>query len=138
MASSDFNNFPAIASALTPLLHDAVTNTAQEIVEDFAANCAYDTGFMSESGYIVTSDESTYALGMSPVREGSYLLPEVDKPSDDLTAIAAVGANYSADVELGGPHNSPQPAFYPAVDSAAMFFEEELEDVIDELEAQFG
>jgi len=138
MAFSNFNNFPAIAMALTPLLHTAVTNTAQEIVDDFAANCAYDTGFMSESGYIATSDKSTYGQGMAPVNESAYLLPEVDKPSDETTAIAAIGANYTIDVELGTAHQSPQPAFFPAVDAAQMFFEEELDKVVKKLEAQFG
>jgi hypothetical protein len=133
-----FNHFSDIAKSFTPLLHTAVTNTAKGIVSDFSANCAYDTGFMSESGYIVTSDESTYGEGMEPIRKGAYLLPEVEAPDNETTAIAAIGANYTVFVELGTRFQSAQPAFYPAVDRASTTFESELNNVVDELEARFG
>lgn len=133
-----FNHFSDIAKALTPLLHTAVTNTAKGIVSDFSANCAYDTGFMSESGYVVTSDESTYGQGMEPIREGAHLLPEVEAPADETTSIVAVGANYTAFVELGTRFQSAQPAFYPAVDRSIPTFEVELNKVVIELEARFG
>ena len=101
MAEGSFNHFGAIADALTPLLHNAVKNTAQEIIDDYRDTAAYDTGFMSESGYIVTSDESTYGQGATPTEADAYLLPEVDPPTDETTAIAAIGANYAGFVELG-------------------------------------
>ena len=137
MADSSFNRFSEIAEALTPLLHTAVTNTAQDIAEEYSATCAFDTGYMSSSSYIVSSDESTYGETITPVRESQYLLPEVEKPDDEYTAIAAVGAQYAADLEFGTVRQSPQPAFYPAVDKAESVFEDELSNVVDELEAQF-
>lgn len=134
----DFNHFAEIANLLEPFCSEVVTDTAQDIVDSYQSNAPRDTGFMSESAYIETSEQSTYGQGMAPTRKDAYLLPEVAKPDDKTTAYAAVGANYAVYPELGTRHQAPQPAFYPAVEQAASTFEDELGKLEDYLKQHVG
>lgn len=137
MSEISFNHFSEIAAALTPLLNTAVTQTALNIVKVYEGTAPRDTGEMAESGYVVSTTANTYPAG-SPSREDAYYLPQVDTPSDETTAIAAIAMNYAEFPELGTRYQAPQPAFFPAVDASVPFFENELSNVVDELEAKFG
>jgi hypothetical protein len=121
----NFNHFPQIAAAFVPFCTEVVTETAQDIIDEYAATAPRETGEMAESGYIKTSKESTYPSG-SPSRKDAYYLPEVDTPDDDTTAIAAIAMNYAVYPEMGTVHQSPQPAFYPAVMHASDTLEDKL------------
>src|SRR5579872_1142691 len=120
------NKFPAMAAALQPIVSQMVRKTAFAIAADAASNAAVDTGFMKSAVYVVTSQTSTYGNAGTPPGD-SYLLPQVEAPGDDLTAIVACGANYSVFVELGhhtrgGGTVPAQPFFFPAVDRGAASF----------------
>ncbi len=123
--SEDFNHWNAIANALPKATSQLVRKTAFDIVAGYQARAAVDTGFMKNSAYAVTDKESTYG-GAAPSKKGAYLLPEVEKPPDDQTAYAAVGANYAYIEELGGTHHPAHPAFYPAVDAVKPNFDAAL------------
>lgn len=112
-----FNRFAEIAAQLDTALRLVPKKTAFDIQAGYAANAPRDTGFMVNSAYVVTADSSTYGQA-SPTRKDSYLLPQVDAPSDKYTAMVGVGANYAEFVEMGTVHMAAQPAFYPAVDAA--------------------
>jgi hypothetical protein len=141
---ASFNKFSQIANALTPFLSQSTTNTAQSIIDDYAGTAPRETGRMAESGYIVTAQKSTYdqvavpEVPMTkegkPYKDPPYLLPEVATPDDPITAKAAIAMSYSAFVELGTVHQSPQPSWYPAIERAASKLEDELSGFEDYLE----
>jgi hypothetical protein len=133
MAES-FNHFGAISKAMDTALQQIPRKGAFDIIADYAAHAVRDTGFMANSGYVVTADSSTYGKGDAPTKEGAHLLPEVARPDDKYTAIAAVGANYAEMVELGTVHMAARPAFYPAVDRAKPGIEAALAAVKDAME----
>lgn len=124
-----FNKFAQIADALTPTLHEVVTETAQSIIDTYSATAPVDTGFMASSGYIVTNDQSTYGQGALAPPKDAYLLPEVEAPSDPLTASAAIGANYAIYQEFGTRSMPAQPAFYPAVEAARQTLQDKLDAI---------
>lgn len=131
------DNIPQIAAALHKATGDAARATAQDIADTYAGRAPRDTGFMASSSYVVTRDSSTYGQGLAGGGSGGpqaqALLPEVPHPGNDQTAIAAVGAEYAAYVELGTARASAQPAFYPAADKASSTFARllgELENVL--------
>lgn len=127
------DNIPQIAVALHKATGDAAARTAQDIADTYEGRAPRDTGFMASSAYVVTRDHSTYGQGLAGAGGPQALLPEVPHPSGDQTAIAAVGAEYAAYVELGTARASAQPAFYPAADKASSTFARllgELENVL--------
>jgi len=129
-----FNHFDKIAEAMDTALQQIPRKGAFDIIADYAAHAARDTGFMANSGYVVTSESSTYGKAGAPTKEGAYLLPQVASPDDKYTAIAAIGANYAEMVELGTVHMAAQPAFYPAVDRAKPGIEAAVAAVKDAME----
>lgn len=131
--SNSFNHFGAIAELITPFCSEVVTETAQDIITEYASTAPRETGEMAESGYIKTSKVTTYPAG-APTRKDAYFLPEVEAPDNDTTAIAAIAMNYAEFPELGTVHQSPQPSFYPAVMHAADTFEDRLRGFEDYIE----
>ena len=129
MAFTSFNHFPAIAGALHRAASQIVKETARDIAATYQATAPKDTGFMASTAYIVASDESTYGQGAGTPPGDSYMLPEVSKPDDDLTAYAAVAANYAVYQEFGTRFMPAQPAFYPAVEQAKTTFQNKLDQV---------
>jgi hypothetical protein len=120
------NHLPEILRQLHKAASDIVAETAQEIADTYANTAAIDTGFMRSSAYMRTVERSTYAqdlVGAGP------LLPEVPKPEQDQTAIAAVAAEYAGWVEHGTRRMAAQPAFYPAVDKARASFGHKLSEL---------
>ena len=132
------NNWGKIAAALHPACADLVANTAEFIAETYSANAPVDTGFMASSAYTITSSGSTYGQNAGSPPGDSYLLPEVEAPADDLTAIAAVAANYAVYQELGTRFDAAQPAFYPAVDAAQTKLDDELAQIDGKLQGVIG
>jgi HK97 gp10 family phage protein len=130
--SNSFNHFQDIADALAPFLSEAVEDTAQDIVDTYQATAPVDTGFMADSAYIESFARSTYGQGGFG-GANQDLLDEIETPPDEFTAYAAVGASYAEFVETGTVHMGPQPAFYPAVESAADYFENRLDGLEDYL-----
>jgi hypothetical protein len=110
MAGSSFNHWGKIAEALMPACGEVTKSVVSSIVTDYQARAPRDTGHMAESAYYVTSKESTF-------HADSRDFPEVQKPANETTAIAAVGARYGIFPELGTVHQAAQPAFYPAVEA---------------------
>ena len=132
------NNWAKLASALHPACADVVANTAEFIAETYSANAPVDTGFMASSAYTITSSGSTYGQNAGSPPGDSYLLPEVEAPADNLTAIAAVAANYAVFPELGTRFMAAQPAWYPAVDAAQAKLDEELAQIDGKLQGAIG
>lgn len=149
----DFNHFAEIANMIEPFCGQATTRTAKGIAKDYKGNAPRDSGFMAKSGYIITWKESTYGSGVQQARmpsagqkgyvsrgqlkgyvkrrerqraQEAMLLPEVPRPTDKTTAIAAVAAYYAGFVELGTVKMGARPAFYPAVDRGGDKLEDEL------------
>jgi hypothetical protein len=131
--ADNFNHFDKVIDAIVPACSIAVTGTAKDIAATYKANAPRDTGFTADSAYITTSKESTYGQA-TPTRPGAYLLPEVEKPADELTAYAAVGANSAIYPELGTTRQSAQPAFYPAVEQAKTTFDNLLRVAAQQIE----
>lgn len=123
------NNWGKLAAALHPACADVVEHTAEFIAETYSATAPVATGFMASSAYTVTANGSTYGQNAGSPPGDSYLLPEVEPPPDDLTAIAAVAANYAVFPELGTRYQAAQPAWYPAVDAASAKLDDELAQI---------
>lgn len=108
-------------------LHGGISKAVRKASFDVQAlaqtRAPVDTGFLKSSIYTVTHNSSTYGQGL---QGESTLLPEIDKPADDLTAFVAVGANYGAYVEYGTSRMAAQPYFHPAFDAVEPVFKAAL------------
>lgn len=120
------DHLDAIIEQMHTAVGEIVNETAAEITATYANTAAKDTGFMRSSAYTVTHGVSTYGANTSG---GGPMLPEVEKPEDDQTAIAAVAADYAAMLEYGTRYMGAQPAFHPAVDKAERSFSHKLSEL---------
>jgi len=104
----------------------AVREVAMAIQIAAQDNAPVDTGALKNSIYTSTARSSSYdeaqekALKSNPQAQ---LLPEVEPPRDDLTAIVAVGAEYGVYVEMGAEGRPAQPYLGPAAEAARPAFE---------------
>lgn len=114
-----FNNWTKIALAIHEGTAQAVKKVAFDVQADAQAHAPVDTGFLRNSIYTVTSEQSTY-------HSGGQMLPEIQKPSDDQTAYVAVGAEYGTYIEYGTSHMAPQPFLTPAMERASAAFDSAL------------
>lgn len=130
MAES-FNHFAQIASALKPAISKVVRKGAFDLQAQAASRAAVDTGFLRNSVYTVTSDDSTY-------HSDGKMLPEVPPPEDDQSAYAAVGAEYGAFVNYGTTHQPAQPFWEPAIDAVRPGFESAVAAIQDKLKEAAG
>ncbi len=130
-----FNNFAELADQIYQGCGDGVNKTAQDIVDGYSGSAPRDSGAMADSGYVVSTTQNTYGSVAEPVHKGSYLLPEVATPSDDVTALAAVAMNYAVYPELGTRFQPAQPAFYPAVANAG---NQLASNIVDAISARIG
>ena len=112
-----FNHWTQMAHDLKPQAQDVVKKTADDLAGWAASGAPYQTGFLHDSIYVKTWENSTYGQAGSPPGD-SYLLPEVDAPPDDTTAYVAVGANYGAFVNYGTRFMAAEPFWEPAIDTA--------------------
>jgi HK97 gp10 family phage protein len=124
-----YNILPELMVAMHDAAADVVERTTKEIGAETESNAPVETGFMQSSTYTVTKSGSTYGQDIVDGKPGSYLLPEVEKPSDDQTGIIAVGANYGAFVNYGTARMGAQPFFDQAVESGRSFFTEWMSDL---------
>jgi hypothetical protein len=104
-----------------------VRKAAFDVEAQAKARAPVDTGFMRNSLYVVTKASSTYSQASSDTPPpGASLLPEIPKPTDDMTAFVAVGANYGLYVEMGTSRMAAQPYLIPAADMVRPLFIEAL------------
>lgn len=122
-----YNNFGKIADAIRPACAKVVKKVAFDIQAHAQANAPVDTGFLRNSIYTVTSEGSTY-------QGGAKALPEIPHPPDELTAYAAVGAEYGAYVEYGTRYMAGQPFWEPAVESVRPGFDAAMSAIKDAME----
>lgn len=114
MAKS-FNHLPAVAKAHSRGL-EAMVNKVAFVVQGHAVSGApVDTGFLRNSIYVVTAKASTYGKVGAATKKGSYLLPQVKRPTSRYEAFVAVAANYGIYVEYGTRYMPAQPYMSPAV-----------------------
>lgn len=137
VSSGFFNHFPEIAIAIYDGAKEVVNNTADQIQLDARKLVPVETGFLFDSIYVEKFSGSDYGSGGFGDLHHD-LLPEVETPKNEHTAIVAVGASYAGYVELGTIHMAPQPFFYPAVDWGQGELEDELSRLEGDLEAEFG
>lgn len=124
-----YDLFPEMPDALRRAAGKAVARTADMIAGLASANAPELTGFMKSTIYTVTSTKSTYGQGVTQGAQGSYLLPEVEKPTNVLTAFVGVAANYSAYVNYGTIKAAAQPFFDQAVETARPLFQVQMESL---------
>ena len=128
--AEEFNHFADMADKLHKAMGQVVRKTAFDAQALAATNAPKDTGFLANSIYVVTADESSYGRGGA---SGPEMLPEVEKPDDDLTAYVAVGAQYGVYVEFGTVHMPPQPYLLPAMEAVRDSFEDAMGRLEDKL-----
>lgn len=109
-----FNNWDEIAAAMDKATGQVVRKTALDgeanIKAEITSQDLVDTGFMRNSTYARTHNESTYGQGGSPPK-GATLLPEIKAPKDDKTAYVASGADYTFWLNYGA-HGRPGHGFF--------------------------
>ncbi len=119
-----WNAFPGLALAMHKTVSQLVRKAAFDIETDAKTRVPVDTGFLKNSIYVVTHDRSSYDGGGEDAAH--QLLPEIERPPDDLTAYVAVGAEYAIYVEMGTSTNFAQPFLTPAADFVRPEFEEAM------------
>ncbi len=128
-----YDLLPEIAEKLDKALDEAVRKAAFDIQGKaqaiITANGQVDTGFMKNSVYVVTHDESTYNDVQAP-EEGQELLPQVEKPKAH-EAVIAVGASYGVYQEFGTMHQPARPYLTPAAEFVRPQFIHALEKMED-------
>lgn len=140
-----FNKFLNMGTGLNAALKQMVQEAAYDVESIASINAPVDTGLLASSIYTVTKNKSSYGWNRSvaPKKvitassrkkiDTSQLLPEIDKPDDDLTAYVAVGAPYGVFVEFGTRFMAAQPYFFQAVETSQPFFEENAKLIEDKL-----
>lgn len=142
----EFNNWDLIADQFDKALSNCVTRCAKNIAKKMTVYAPVDTGFLRASVYWVNWKSSTYGqarpskMGRKRINwGGTYELhPEIEKPFDDQTAYAAVGATYGEDVNYGTRYMAAQPFFEPAIDDSRTDFENDLSKIEDKLGQSVG
>lgn len=131
-----FNHLPEMPALINRAIREAVAKAAYDIQAHAAANAPVDTGMLKSSVYVVLYDKSTYGEGVSG--DPANLLPEVDRPANDMTAFIAVGATYGLYVEFGTAHGPAQPYLIPALEFVAPQFEKALSRLEERLGEEMG
>ena len=128
-----FNHFPQIANALDDVLSQVVRKTAFDLQGNMQAqiraNQQIDTGFMVNSVYVRTSEQSTYSNTGDPVKKGQHKLDEVEAPPDSHTAYVGVGASYGWYQNYGTSRIPARPFLEPAIAITQPEFEAALAKV---------
>ncbi len=130
--ATTYNHFPQAAQAFHEAISQVIRKTAFDIQGQANSTAPIDTGFLRNSIYVVTHDESTYG-GATPSKPDAYLLPEIEKAEDDTTAYIAVGANYGIYLELGTRFMPPKPYLAPAVETVRPQFEKAMSLIEDKM-----
>src|SRR6266568_6880754 len=119
MAES-FNHFGSIADALPKVLGQVVRKTAFDglahMQSFIRANGQIDTGYMINSGYVVTDTESTYS-------GGAKALPEIPRSDSPTTAYVAIAAFYAFWQNYGTRYIPGRPFAEPGIEATRASFE---------------
>lgn len=125
-----FNRYALIAQLLPGVLSQAVRKTAFDLAanaqQQIQANGSVETGFMLNSVYVRTDEESTYT-------GGEKAFPEVEQPPNAQTAYVGVAANYAGYVNYGTRFMAAKPFFEPAIERTRPAFDEAIGRVEDHL-----
>jgi HK97 gp10 family phage protein len=123
MASKEFNHWQQIADAVPKACAAAVKKTAVDgqanVQAKIRSNGQIDTGFLVNSVYFVTSDQSTY-------QGGADALPEISRPSSPTEAYVAVAARYGIYQNNGTRYQPARPFFEPGMQQTQASFEQAL------------
>ena len=137
MTTTDFNNWSKIADAFDEAISQVVRKTAFDLQGNMQAtiraNNQIDTGFMTNSIYVRTADESTYGSISEPRKKGQHALEEVEKPDDNKTAYVGVGASYGWYQNYGTTKIPARPFLEPAIETTRPSFELALSRIEDKL-----
>ena len=137
MAES-FNHFNELADAFHTAISQTVRKAAFDVQAAAATGAPVDTGFLRNSIYVETATDSTYGQGAGSPPKDSSLVPEVEKPEDDLTAYIGVGASYGVYVEMGTVHMPAHPYLAPAVEQVRPNFEKALSKIEEKMREVAG
>ncbi len=131
--ATTFNHFPQIASQLDDVLSQIVRKTAFDwqanMQAQIRANNQIDTGFMVNSVYVRTSEDSTYGTSGEPQKKGQKKFEEVEAPPDKHTAYLGVGAEYGYWQNYGTRFQPARPFVEPSKETTRPGFEEALSRV---------
>jgi HK97 gp10 family phage protein len=158
----DFNNWSKIAEAFDTAQSQVVRKTAFDLQahmqKQIRANHQIDTGFMTNSVYVRTFDESNYGLALAklttpsskPTKSGkprklskkkqalkarleAAMLAEVERPPDNKTAYVGVGAAYGWFQNYGTSRQPARPFLEPAIEIVRPGFDEALRRIDEKL-----
>jgi len=113
-----YNHLPELEAAMKAALSEITRKAALDVEAGAKERAKVKSGFMRNSIYTVTHEESTYGQGTGEIPKGASLLPEIDRAENEQTAYVAVGANYGIYVEMGTSKMAAQPYLIPAADAA--------------------
>lgn len=120
-----FNHWFKVAAALKPacaeVVRDEVFFCADAIVAQIEANGQVVTGFMRDSVYAATTEESTYGQA-TPPSDDVWLLPE-QVPENDQQGVVGCAANYGIYQNDGTRYMSPHPFFEPGIERGKAQFD---------------
>lgn len=161
--AENYNNWSKIADAFDEAQSQVVRKVAFDLQghmqKQIRANHQIDTGFMINSVYVRTFDDSTYGEGHITAKKitkkmrkkaaasrsgltstfatpyGYYLLPEVEKPPDNKTAYVGVGAEYGWWQNYGTHSQPARPFLEPAIEIVRPGFDEALRRIDEKLKS---
>jgi hypothetical protein len=117
---------PEIAAALPKLGGLLAKQKADMVAALAASNHAYQdqTGQASSGFYVVTRDSSTYGQGFigGSGKDGEEMLPEIDHPTDEETAIVSNASGHFLFLEMGTSRMPAFPSLTPAAEVVAQTF----------------
>jgi hypothetical protein len=102
------------------------------------ANGQIDTGFMVNSVYVRTSEESTYSQIPAPERKGVAPFPEVEAPPDKHTAFVVVAAPYGYWQNYGTRFQPARPFLEPSIETTNPSFEDALARVDEKIKGSIS
>ena len=116
-----YDHTQKVIGALHVVGTEQVQKAATAIAQYASANHPYQnrTGEAESAFYVVMQGSSTYGQG---VVGGGDLLPSVDAPADDQTALVANASPHFLFLELGTVKMSAYPSLIPAVEAVRAAF----------------
>lgn len=129
----EFNHFEEMAHQVDVAVGKLVRRAAFGIERSAKKRAAVKTGFMRNSIYSRTEDQSGYTKASAAAgrrNKDATPLPEVSPPAHN-EAWVAVGAEYAIYVEFGTHKMAAKPYFYPAVEEIRPKFLAALQRLMD-------
>lgn len=110
--NSEYNDLPAVLEALHAGAIVGNRNAAKKVAQKATDHCPVDTGFLRATVYRSAQDATNYPQAVSQAEArgtGRAVLPEVDRPEDELTSIVAYAASYAIFLHDGTRHIAARP-----------------------------